>query len=234
MFPPGAPFFCGTAALRYGETRSAFARHGWRVPDARTPRFGDVRLARRGPASAGFLHAAAGSGGRRRVVPQLLRADAEGGDQDAEERDPGGDSRPSWKPSTKSCGFGCAGLNCVATIAPMSARPTEPPTWRIVLMHGRADARLVDRNRVHRGGGRRRHRHRHPEAADEERRAGASRRSSSRPGSRRGGARCRDSARPGTIIARGPSLSESRPAFGATNMIRTVIGRNVAPACIGE
>ena len=42
------------------------------------------------------------------------------------------------------------------------------------------------------------------------------------------------SAIPGTIIARGPSLSARRPAFGATRMISRVIGRNVAPACTGE
>ena len=37
---------------------------------------------------------------------------------------------------------------------------------------------------------------------------------------------------PAPISQRGPTWSESFPAAGATNMIRTVIGRNVAPVLI--
>ena len=62
-----------------------------------------------------------------------------------------------------------------ARIAPISAMPSEPPTWRKLFEDARADARLVDRHRAHRGGRHRRHRHRHADAAEHESRAAASR-----------------------------------------------------------
>ena len=42
------------------------------------------------------------------------------------------------------------------------------------------------------------------------------------------------STSPEPISQREPILSENRPASGATNTIRTVNGRNVAPVWIGE
>ncbi len=53
--------------------------------------------------------------------------------------------------------------------------PSEPPTWRDRVEHGRPDAGLVDGDRAHRGRGRRRHRQRHPDSAHERARAGCPR-----------------------------------------------------------
>ena len=39
---------------------------------------------------------------------------------------------------------------------------------------------------------------------------------------------------PAPISQREPTRSESFPAIGATRMIRTVIGKKIAPAFVGE
>ncbi len=39
---------------------------------------------------------------------------------------------------------------------------------------------------------------------------------------------------PPPISQRDPTRSDSRPAIGAMRMISIVIGRNAAPACVGE
>ena len=62
-------------------------------------------------------------------------------------------------------------VSCAAMIAPISAIPTEPPTWRNALSTAEPDARLVDGHGARRRGGARRHRQRHPDAAEDERRA---------------------------------------------------------------
>ena len=133
-----------------------------------------------------------------------------------------------------NCGLRGGTETYEARIAPTSAIPSEPPTWRNVFSTRSATPALStdtgrERRRRHR-----RHRQRHPDAADQQRRAGCPRSPSACRAARRAASETRDEGHPaGHQPARAEPVGQA-PASGATRMIRIVIGRNVAPALIAE
>ena len=119
-----------------------------------------------------------------------------------------------------------------ATIAPMIAMPSEPPTWRMLFSTAEPTPALSRPHRAHRRRGRRRHRR----ATSRRRRAASPGRSVPevrvrRPCARRASSEPASTTIPPATSGRGPIRSDSRPACGARRMIRTVQGRNAAPAC---
>ena len=119
---------------------------------------------------------------RRARVGVPVAAHERGGDDRGAEADRGADPHPKVSPWTNACGglapSAAADAARFATIAPMIAIPSAPPTWRKVLSTPEATPALSTGDRAHRGRGHRRHHERHPEAAEDERRAACARRSS--------------------------------------------------------
>ena len=76
-----------------------------------------------------------------------MRADEHGGNDRAGEGDQRRDLERGGEPVDERLGRRGARRPRAATIAPITAIPTEPPTWRNGVEHRRADAGLVDGHR---------------------------------------------------------------------------------------
>ena len=98
-----------------------------------------------------------------------------------------------------------------ARIAPMTAMPSEPPTWRMLFSTPEPTPALSTGTEPIAADGRRRHRDRHAEAAEDQRRQEVPEARVRRPSRDRGGARRRAASCRAPISQREPMRSESLP-----------------------